>query len=278
MGKWFARYFLNKGFEIIISGRNEAKLREVKKDLDVSIASNIEAVKQADVIIISVSIDSFEDVVKEISPFVRPAQIVVDITSIKEFPVATMLKYLPDATVLGTHPLFGPGAKDLISQNFVLTPADPRGFDIAEQVKEYLIEKGARVSVMTPREHDEMMAVVLGLAHFISIVAADTLAGIENLPQLKAVGGSTYRVLTTLVESVISEDPDLYATLQMRLPGLAALEDKFQKNAAKWAELVKHSDKPGFARDMAALKQKYTDKNTNFGHAYENMYKIIEWL
>jgi prephenate dehydrogenase len=60
---------------------------------------------------------------------------------------------------------------------------------------------------MSPGEHDRMMTVVLGLAHFISIVTADTLATVDRLPQMKAIGVSTYRVLTTLVESVISEDP-----------------------------------------------------------------------
>ncbi len=131
---------------------------------------------------------------------------------------------------------------------------------------------------MTPREHDEMMAVVLGLAHFIAIVAADTLAGIGRLPQMKAIGGSTYRVLTTLVESVISEDPELYATLQMRLPRLSELEEIFQKNAAAWADLVKHQDKQGFMESMTALKKKFAENNANFGQAYGNMYKIMEWL
>ena len=131
---------------------------------------------------------------------------------------------------------------------------------------------------MTPRKHDEMMAVVLGLAHFISIVAADTLVEIGKLPELKAIGGSTYRVLTTLVESVVSENPELYATLQMRLPYVTEVEKLFQMQAAKWAELVKNKDKPGFVKNMTNLKYKFAKSNSNFGQAYENMYKIMEWL
>jgi prephenate dehydrogenase len=278
MGVWFARYLLKEGFEIILSGRDKDKLETVKQELGVQAFSNIEAVKKADVVLISVSIDSFTEVVKEIAPYINSRQIVFDITSIKESPLKDMHQYFNSCVVLGTHPLFGPGAKDLNSQNFVLTPSNPQECELAGRVQTYLEKKGARVTLMSAREHDEIMAVVLGLAHFISIVSADTLSGLNNLSRLKAVGGSTYRVLSTLVESVISEDPELYATLQMHLPGLADIEGKYITNAAKWAEYVKIQDKQGFKDNMIALKHKFEGSNSNFGQAYENMYKIMEWL
>jgi prephenate dehydrogenase len=278
MGKWFAHVLSQEGLKVIISGRNKAKLAAAAKELGVPSAGNVEAVKKADLVLLSVSIDSFQEAVKEIAPFVRPEQLIVDITSIKEFPVEVMHRHLGPALVLGTHPVFGPGAKNLASQNLVLTPTSDKENALAQRTKEYLEARGARVSLMSPREHDEMMAVVLGLAHFISIVSADTLACFGKLPQMKAVGGSTYRVLTTLVESVISEDPELYAALQMYLPRLSEIEGKFQENAGKWAELVRNRDRQGFMANMTELKKKFAAKNSNFGQAYENMYKIMEWL
>jgi prephenate dehydrogenase len=278
MGKWFASFLLKEGFEVTITGRDEAKLAAVQKELGVRAATNIEAVQDADAILLSVNIDNFEEAVQEIAPLVKPEQVIVDITSIKESPVGFMHLYFDQSTVLGTHPVFGPGAKDVASQNFVLTPTNEKEMALAEKVKGYLETRGARVTLMNPDEHDRMMTVVLGLAHFISIVTADTLATLDSLPQMKAIGGSTYRVLTTLVESVISEDPELYATLQMHLPGLAYVEGLFQKNAAKWADFVTNQDKPSFKETMTALKQKFAENNSNFGQAYENMYKIMEWL
>lgn len=278
MGKWFARWLSEEGFTIIISGRDEAKLSSAGRELGVAAASNIEAVKKADMVLISVSIDSFEGAVKEIAPWVRPEQVIADITSIKQFPVEVMHRHLGPATVLGTHPVFGPGARNLASQNFVLTPTDEGESSVAQKVRKFLEARGARVSLMSPREHDSMMAVVLGLAHFISIVSADTLASFDNLAQMKAIGGSTYRVLTTLVESVISEDPELYAALQMQLPGLSEIEAEFQVKAGKWAEMVRKQDRQGFVADMQAVKKKFAERNSDFGQAYENMYKIMEWL
>ena len=278
MGKWFARLLIQEGFEVTISDRNKAGLAAAEKELGVGIASNIEAVKKADVIVLSVNIDSFENVVKEISLQVEPRQVVVDVTSIKEFPVEIMHKYLKTANILGTHPLFGPGARDLANQNFALTPTDETEAALAQKVKRFLGSKGARVTLMAPHEHDAMMTVILGLAHFVAIVAADTLAGTGKVAQTSLIGGSTYRVLTALAESVISEDPELYATLQMRLPGLSKLEDRLRKNAETWAGLVKRRDKKRFVHKFVALKKRFAENNADFGQAYGNMYKIMEWL
>ena len=278
MGRWFASFLLKDGKEVIITGRNQRKLREAQQQLGVEVATSEEAVESADVVLISVPIDSFEEVVKEIAPHIHSGQVIVDITSVKAMPVEVMHKYIKTGLILGMHPVFGPGARDVASQNFVLTPTDDGERALAQKVTEYLEARGARVTSMTPREHDEMMAVVLGLAHFITIVSADTLASFDKAPLLRAIGGSTYRVLLTLVESVISEAPELYAALQMNLPDMVKIEELFQRNSKTWADMVKNKDRQGFVKRMTALKDRMEKGNPDFGKAYENMYKIIEWL
>jgi prephenate dehydrogenase len=278
MGRWFARLLSKENFEVIISDKDKSRLSALPEDIKAATAGNIRVIEEADIIILAVSIDRFEEVVEEIAPYVRPGQIITDITSIKGFPLELMHRHMSKATILGTHPLFGPGAESLTSQNFILTPTDERENGLARQVTEYLQQHGARVTWMTPQKHDEVMSVVLGLSHFISIVAADTISDLGNLSQFKEVGGSTYRVLTTLMESVVSEDPELYGTLQMRLPNVQEMENIFQMRTAKWAEMVKTQDKAGFMKSMDALKSKFARDNPNFGQAYENMYRIIKWL
>jgi prephenate dehydrogenase len=278
MGQWLARLLQKEGHQVILADRNRELLLALQEQINVDIALNSESVKVAGAVILAVNIDNLEEAVTDIAPYISPGQIVIDITSVKAVPVESMHKFLPMATVLGTHPLFGPGAKGLASQNFVLTPTNEKEKMLARKVEKFLEERGARVTLMSPQKHDEMMSVVLGLSHFISIVAADTLIDIGKLPQFKAIGGSTYRVLTTLVESVVSEDPELYATLQMRLPHVQEMEESFQMHAAKWAELVKTKDKAGFIKNMTDLKHKYASESADFGQAYENMYKIMEWL
>jgi prephenate dehydrogenase len=278
MGRWFARFLLKEGKEIILIDRNEAKLKKIGRELGVQATTDIEAVKQADVILISVPIDHFEEVATKLSPYTHSEQIILDITSVKALPVAAMHSHIKKGLILGTHPVFGPGARSIANHNFVLTPTNQQESALAEKVRGYLETKGAKVALMSPEEHDEAMSVILGLAHFIAIVSADTLASLGRLSQMPQIGGITYKVLLSLVESVISEEPELYASLQMNLPNLAEAEKLFQKSAKTWVKLVKDKDKPEFVRRMIALRSKLEQDNPDFGKAYDNMYKIAEEL
>ena len=231
MGQWFAHHLLQEGIEVVITGRNRQKLVAAGKKLGVPIATNVEAVKQADVVIISVPQDDFESVVQGIAPYACQEQIFLDVTSLKTNPVAIMHRYINKSTILGTHPVFGPGAKSLSHQNLILTPTNEEEAILAGKTRQYLEDRGANVSIMTSQEHDLMMTVVLGLAHFIAIVSADTLLEFEKFQVIEKIGGTTFKVLYTLIESVISEDPELYASLQMSFPDIKEVESLFQSKA-----------------------------------------------
>ena len=256
MGRWLANFLLQEGNQVIITGRNQSKLLAAREQLGVEAATNVEAVKWAEVVLVSVSLDSFEAVIKEISPHTHPRQVVIDITSIKESPVEVMHRHIKSGLVLGVHPMFGPGAESINNQNFVLTPTNKDEKTLARKVQEYLEARGARVTVMTPHQHDEMMAVILGLSHFIGLVSADTLASCDNLDQMKAISGTTYRQLLTLVKAVISEEPEFYASLQMSLPHVTEIEKLFGSKAKVWADLVEKKDRQEFVKRMDSLKDK----------------------
>ncbi len=278
MGRWFARHLREEGHEVVISGRTESKVMQARRELGVGVAANIEAVKGAEVVLLSVPIDTFEDIVVELAPHIRPEQVVVDVTSVKVMPVAAMHRHLKTRKLLGTHPLFGPGAQGIAGQNFVLTPTNGEERALADKVRDYLETRGARVSLMTPEEHDDKMTVILGLSHFIAVVVADTLLSSNKSTQATTLGGITYKVLLTLVESVISENPELYASIQMNLPGVPGIEALFQRKVAAWVELVKSKDRDAFVRQMKTLKSRLEKNNPDFGKAYQNMYRLASGL
>ena len=276
MGRWFASFLLKNGKEVIITGRNEKKLLEARQQLGVEVTTSIEAVKNADVVLISVPIDSFEEVVKQLKPHLHSRQVIIDITSIKVFPVQIMHKHIRTGLVLGTHPMFGPGARDVVKQNFVLTPTNKEETDLAQKIKQYLEARGARVTLMSPHEHDEMMAVILGLSHFVAIVTADTLLNFNKLNQMEAIGGSTFKLLLTLAKGVISEDPEFYASLQMNLPKMTEMEELFQRSAKIWGDIVKNKDRQEFVKRMNALKDGLEKSDPDFRKAYKNMYRLLQ--
>ena len=278
MGQWFARLLAQEGNEVLLVGRSEEKLRTVQQELDVDITTDVGRVGEANAIILSVPLDTFEAVVKQIAPHTHSGQSVVDFTSLKAEPVDIMHHHITSAVILGTHPVFGPGAKSLVNQNFVLTPTNDGETALADKVRDYLDARGARVSLMAPEEHDRMMTVILGLAHFIAIASADTLLSMERFQEMKQIGGTTFRVLYTLMESVISEDPELYASLQMSFPDIGEIERQFQQSVKTWADLVKSGDRQAFVDRMSALKDRLEETDPHFQKAYEDMYRITDGL
>jgi prephenate dehydrogenase len=277
MGKWFAALFVKDNHQVIINARNERNLRETGRLLNIPVTTSMaEAVEGADIVLLSVPIDSFEGVVEQLKPCLSPEQTVIDITSVKVMPLEAMHRHLPGQPVLGTHPVFGPGAQSARNQNFVLTPTDDAETVLAGKVSRYLEERGGQVTTMTPHEHDEMMAVILGLSHFIAIASADVLLGFERLEQMKAIGGPTYKVLVTLAESVITEDPDLYASIQMNLPRMTEMEELFLRSSTAWTEIVRKKDRREFTRRMNFLKKRVEKSAPDFGQSYRDMYRMLD--
>jgi prephenate dehydrogenase len=275
MGVWFARFFQSKGYTVILADRKQEKLSKLKKEVNTTTDFK-QAVQSADQILLCVSISAFEEVVKTISPAIRKGQVVMDICSIKETPVNIMHKYIKDGLVLGTHPVFGPGSNGVKHKAYILTPTSSKEQEFASQFKEWLEKEQAHVFVMTPKKHDELMSVVLGLPHFLGLVACETLLEQKNLAETKKVAGTTYRMLFTLAEATALETPDLYANLQMNLPELGKIEDQFMDKAQEWLNLIKKKDAKAIVERMERLKKKLTESDSDFTESYDVMYKMLE--
>jgi prephenate dehydrogenase len=262
MGRWFSKFFLEEGDQVVVSGRNKEKLAKMKDEFGVEVGDNVNAVKSADRVLISVPIDNFEEVIKEIHSHVRPNQVIMDICSVKEFPVKVMHKYIKTGVTLGIHPLFGPNVESIQNQNFVLTPTSNEEERFANDFKKWLEERHVNVSVMSPKKHDELMSVVLGLPHFIGVVVCDTLLDYPNFHETKRTAGTSYRLLLALTETVVSQDPEFYASLQMHLPNVENVEDLFCEKSKEWLKAVRRKDKSALAEMMKHLKAKLEPMET----------------
>ena len=276
MGRWFTKFFLEEGDSVIVSSRSEEKLLKLRDEFGVEIASNVNAVKKADRVLICVPIENFEAVVKEIHSQVRPDQVVMDICSIKEIPVKIMHEYIKTGVTLGTHPVFGPGVKSIENQNFVLTPVNDKEKRFAESFRSWLEERRANVFIMSPRKHDELMSVVLGLPHFLGLVVCDTLLSSPNFLETKEVAGASYEMLLTLAEAVASEETEFYTSLQMNLPEIEKIEGLFLKKSEEWLSIVRRKDKTAFADKMNLVKMKLREVNPNYVKSYEIVHRLLD--
>jgi prephenate dehydrogenase len=251
MGQWFCKFFKEREIEVIASDIDKNSLKKLKENLAVKIAKdNKEVVKLAKFILISVLPQNFEEVVKEIAPYVNKDQIILDITSLKEKPVKIMHQYFKNNLVLGIHPLWGPASKENLKM--ILTPTNKKEKIFAEKFKKWLENEGMKVKLMSPKKQDHLMALVSGLSHFVALVSGSTLE--KDFKKIKDVYGPSFEMLLSLIKRVVSNSPHLFSELQFSFPRMNKIEDNFEKKVRFWREIIKKKNRKKFVQEMLKIR------------------------
>ena len=120
------------------------------------------------------------------------------------------------------------------------------------------------------------MSIVLGLPHFVGLVACDTLLEQPDFLETKKVAGTTYQMLFTLAEATALENPELFASLQFTLPEMEKMESLLIEKAREWLRLIKQKDPEAIAARMNRLKTKLMETSRDYEKSYKVMYKMLE--
>jgi prephenate dehydrogenase len=179
-----------------------------------AVAASLEDVCQQKIVILAVPISGIQDVLKKIAPLLKNDTIVVDVCSVKAYPVQWMKEILPDhVSILATHPMFGPdsAAKTLVGSKIVLCKVRIDG-EHYSQIKSYLASKQLTVIETTPEEHDKEIAVSLALTHFIG----RSLSEFGASPQLIDTEG--YKRLLHILEVVDHDTWQLFLDMNRYNP------------------------------------------------------------
>lgn len=176
-------------------------------------AADLAAAAAEPVVVLAVPQPRLEAVARAIAPHLAPGSLVIDVCSIKQKPLATLLEHLPDhVDVVGTHPLFGPrsGAGGIAGLRVAVCAGRGRS---TGRVARFLERKlGLAVLSTTAAEHDRQMAYVQGLTHLLArIVLA------MDVPEL-AQTTTAFEHLTRMVEVVRSDSDELFRTITAENP------------------------------------------------------------
>jgi len=251
MGQMFQRLFEADGHQVLVAGRSTELTYEALAE-------------QADVVILSVPVNDTPAMVNRISSHLRPGQLLSDFTSIKREPVEAMLT--TPADVIGCHPVFGP-MQDPSEQNVVLCPVRPGRW--LEWYEGFFTRHGMKVLQLTPEEHDEAMAFIQGLTHFLNISFARTLqTRSADLQRLLSVCSPVYRLFFSVLSRILSGSSELYGQIQTSNPGNVPVAEEFLANGQELLELVKRKDIEGVneifdsaAEYLGAYKQQARDES-----------------
>ncbi len=215
-----------------------------------------QAAAQADVTMISVPIDVTERVIEEVGPFVPEHGLLVDVTSIKAAPLASMLRS-SKASVLGMHPMFGPGVISFQSQRVVLCQG--RGDAWAEWMRNALLARGMVITEATAEEHDRAMALVQVLTHFQTQVLGLTLARLETpLEASLRFTSPAYLMELYVAARHFAQDPALYGPIEMNNPLTPEVTQAFHEAVEVLRSVL-------IERDQAAFQRLFEEVRAFFG-------------
>ena len=273
LGKWFARFLKSKGFDVIVTGRDVNKGKKVERELGVTFTGdNVEAAKKGDVVIVAVPINVTEKVIREVAPHVRKGALLMDITSIKEIPARAMEECVKEGVcVIPAHPMFGPSTPSLKRQVVILTPSEKHMSNPwFKRVKNFLEEEGARVVVMSPREHDRIMGIIQGLTHYAYIALGTTLKELNvDIRESRKYASPIYELMINIIGRIVGQNPYLYADIQMFNPQIGHIHETFIRECMKLRDIVARKDRESFVEVMREAARHFGSETIR-GMRYSN--------
>ena len=205
--------------EVVISTRSAETLQRAQ-ELELGTAYTVsaaEAVKDADLVIVSVPVGASGSVAEQIAPHLKPGAIVTDVGSTKASVIAQMAPYMPDNVhFIPGHPLAGTeksgpdaGFTGLFRDRWCIFTPLPETDEVAlGKLKGFWEKLGSRIDEMDPEHHDKVLAIVSHLPHIIAyniVGTADDLGTVTESEVIK-YSASGFRDFTRLAAS----DPTMW--------------------------------------------------------------------
>ncbi len=231
IGRRMAQLFTDLGHTVLVS------------DLDTQLSAE-EAAAQAEVSLICVPIAVTEEVIRKVGPHVPEHGLLMDVTSIKQAPLEAMLA-ATKASVLGTHPMFGPAVHSLQGQRIVLCPG--RGAEWAQWARDVFRARGLVITDAAAEEHDRAMALVQVLTHFQTQVLGLTLARLgPPLGESLKFTSPAYLMELYVAARHFGQDPALYGPIEMMNPLTQRVTETFRDAAESLGRILTQQDQAAF--------------------------------
>jgi len=265
-------------------GRYGQWLRKVLSQLDYDVIgsdigtelTNKEVVQRADIVIFSVPTRRTPSIIRKVLPYVREAQLLMDVTSVKTHAVVAMLE--SRAEVVGLHPECAPPPSySWRGQNVVVCEA--RLTDRWRPwVSEFLQSTEATVKFSDPDTHDRYMGPVQVLPHDINVALAATFrrSGL-NMAEMLSFATPPFRLGCCGMGRTLKQDPHLLIDIQVCNPHTPAMLRRFELEFGRVRRIVERMIKTG---DRRRYLREFRKSQEFFGenllaHTFESFDNLI---
>ena len=160
----------------------------LKMNIASFVFSKIEdAIKDADLIILSIPVGSMSDVAKLIAPFLKKYAVITDTGSTKQSVIKDVTPHLPNNVYfIPSHPLAGTeysgpksGFGTLFENRYWLIISDKETKQ-TKQLKSFFIKLGSLVETINMSYHDRILAITSHLPHLIAYTIVGTASDLET--------------------------------------------------------------------------------------------------
>lgn len=204
---------------LAISTRSAATLKRAEElGLGDSYTTDAQqAVRDADLVIVSVPVGSSGQVAEEIAPALKRGAILTDVGSTKGSVIAQMQPHVPPGVhFIPGHPLAGTeksgpdaGFAELFENRWcIFTPLPDTDPAALEKLSEFWRRCGSNIDTMDPQHHDMTLAIVSHLPHIIAYNIVGTADDLESVTKSEVIkySASGFRDFTRLAAS----DPTMW--------------------------------------------------------------------
>jgi cyclohexadieny/prephenate dehydrogenase len=176
-----------------------------------------QAVRDADLVIVSVPVGASAAVAKQIAPALKKGAILTDVGSTKTSVIAQMQPHVPQGVhFIPGHPLAGTensgpeaGFADLFQNRWcIFTPLPGTDPAALEKLSQFWRRCGANIDTMDADHHDMTLAIVSHLPHIIAYNIVGTADDLETVTKSEVIkySASGFRDFTRLAAS----DPTMW--------------------------------------------------------------------
>jgi cyclohexadieny/prephenate dehydrogenase len=221
IGSSLARVIRREGLakHIAISTRSPSTLKRAEElGLGDSYSTDArDAVRDADLVIVSVPVGSSGAVAEEIAAALKPGAILTDVGSTKGSVIAQMQPHVPQGVhFIPGHPLAGTeksgpdaGFPDLFQNRWcIFTPLPGTDAEALAKLSAFWRACGSNIDTMDPDHHDKVLAIVSHLPHIIAYNIVGTADDLETVTESEVIkySASGFRDFTRLAAS----DPTMW--------------------------------------------------------------------
>lgn len=212
-GKLFYKFF-KSDFDFQIYDK-EISTNKIKVNSLSYFDNNVE------VIFFVVPISSYLEVAKKLKSKIKAESLIVELSSVKIYPLKILKTYFSKNNILGIHPLFGPDSvqKSLKGHQAIIID-DYNQNKLTDFVINSFENKGIVLKYLNTREHDKLMAYSLCLTQFIG-----RALGKIKLPDL-SVGTKGYFDLLNIITRTNNDTHQLFIDMNKYNPYSKSMRKK----------------------------------------------------